>query len=79
MQNVMTVKKYLEEITDPDVKKRALKNLHIERRDDIANSLEHALFTAFLWHKTPEKFDYWKAVHHNVKYPENKMPVPEIK
>lgn len=77
--DAINVKQYLQTIQDKDVQRRALKNLQIERAGDTAKSLEHAIFTAFLWHKTPERFDYWKAIHHNVKYPADLMQVPKIK
>lgn len=74
-----TVKSFLEQIPDKQVRERALKNLQTERAGDMANSLEHAIFVAFLWHRTPETFDYWKAIHHNTRYPDNLITVPKIK
>jgi len=74
-----TVKNWLEQIPQKDIRTRALKNLQVERTNDIAKSLEHAVFVAFLWHRTPEKYNYWAAVHHNIKYPADLMPVPKIK
>lgn len=75
----MTVKHHLDQISDPEVKKRALKNLYKERAGEWANSQEHALFVAFLWNKSPEGLKYWTAVHHNMKYPNDLMPVPAVK
>lgn len=74
----MTVLHHLQLITDDDIRRRALKNLFNERSGDRANSIEHAIFVAFLWHMTPEKFTYWKVVHHNFKNPNDLMPVPVI-
>lgn len=75
----MTVKQQLEKLQDPDIKKRALKNLQIERAGDRCNSAEHAIYMAFYWHNTPEQLSYWQAVHHNLKYPNDLMPLPKIK
>lgn len=73
-----TVKQYLKGLQNPEVKSRALKNLDNEKAADNVHSLEHAIYWAFGWHLSPEGFNYWKAIHHNIKYPDNTMPVPEI-
>lgn len=74
-----TVQQYFSEIADKNIRTRALRNMHVERAGDICKSLEHALFTGFLWHRTPEKYLYWSAVHHNIKHPNDLKTVPKIK
>lgn len=73
------VKQYLQEIPDDNIRTKALKNLQVERANDRANGLAHAIFTAFLWHRTPEKFAYWSAIHHNIRHPHDLKQVPKIK
>lgn len=73
-----TVKQYMETIPDPDIRARALRNMHKERELDQCKSLEHAVFTGMLWHRTPELYEYWAAVHHNIKYPNDLMAVPAV-
>lgn len=71
-----TVKQFLEKIPDEKVRNRALKNLYKERELDQCVSISHAIFTAFLWHRSPELYSYWKAIHHNFNHPGEQMKVP---
>lgn len=66
----MTVKEYLQQIPDEEIRARALKNLDSEKANDQANSLEHAIYWAFRWHRAPEGFSYWKDYHTRLKNPE---------
>lgn len=57
-----TVKQYLEQLPEP-ARSRALENLFHEYADEWSTSLPAALKRAFLWHRSPEKYEYWKQVH----------------
>lgn len=59
-----TVEQYLQEIPGSgDARERAIKNCDSEKKDEWSTSLPAALKRAFLWHKTPEGYDYWQTVY----------------
>jgi hypothetical protein len=62
-----TIKHYLEQIKDPEVRERALRNADNEalKRDDYT-STKNALFGAFIWDDSPEGFDYWNNIYNNI-------------
>ncbi len=74
-----TVKQFLQEIEDREIRRLAKKYVQIEIAGYRAKSMEHALFMAFRWHMTPEGYNYWSAIHHNYRYPDDQMAIPEPK
>lgn len=63
----MTVLQHLQRIPNPEIRQRAINNHWKEYGGEACPSLQDALFRAFLWHKSPEKYDYWKQVHAQLK------------
>jgi hypothetical protein len=58
----MTVKEYLETLPEPE-RSRALRNMDFEKQNDQATGLEHAVWWAFKWHRSPEGYKYWHQIH----------------
>jgi hypothetical protein len=59
----LRIKEYLQLIPEPATREKALKNLYGDYGNEWALSLPKALYRAFLWHRSPEGFDYWQQVH----------------
>jgi hypothetical protein len=58
----MTVKEALGQLKEP-YRSLALKNMNKGIDNHKANSIESALYMAFSWEKSPEKYQYWSEVH----------------
>lgn len=58
-----TVKQYLEEIPQLQVRTRALKNTGAADLREWATDQAAALKHAFVWHRSPEGFGYWCDVY----------------
>ena len=57
-----TIEQWLQEIPDPLIKERALKNMFWEYAQDNAPTLSSALRTAFNFVRSPEGPKYWMEI-----------------
>ncbi len=62
-----TIKQYLQELPDCRTKERALQNMWNDYAGEWSPGLAAAIKRAFLWHRTPEGYEYWKAVHQAIE------------
>lgn len=62
-----TIKQYLEEIPDPEIRDLALKNMYQEYAGEWSTSLPAALKRAFLFCRSAEGYDYWIMVHNSLQ------------
>lgn len=63
---VLSVKNWLELISDQIVKAKALANCGADAanfRDASINSISDALYVAFSWASSPEGGDYWLGIY----------------
>ncbi len=64
----MTILEWLHTIEDVEVRERAVRNYENEMPEEVVEpeSLEDALFGAFVFMDTPEGSDYWHKIAHNI-------------
>lgn len=61
----MTIEQWLQELPEP-VRSQALANMWWERAKDECDTLPNALHNAFLWFRSPERFDYWQSIYNAI-------------
>ncbi len=63
-----TIEQYLQELPNTDgVRDKALKNMYKEYAGEWSTSLLAALERAFLFHQSPEGFQYWRDICDDIK------------
>lgn len=66
-----TVLQWLNELPEGEVKTKALRNMWKDNQHDMRPTLCSALWTAFNWIRSPEGYEYWKAIFDDLKKKEN--------
>lgn len=56
-----TIREWLEELPEP-YRSQAFRNTPCINTDLYAPSLKYAIVRAFVWHKSPEGFEYWEKL-----------------
>lgn len=69
--NVKTIEAWLQELPEP-YRSQALTNMWWEDKNNMYLHLHQALFAAFNWSRSPEKYIFWHDVYVLCRdYPEN--------
>lgn len=58
-----TIKEWIESISDPEVRRKALNNTRQPELSIQKYSLHEAFALAFIWNESPEGEEYWSAVY----------------
>lgn len=62
-----TIMDWLRELKSPEIREKALEWCDPNSTEVKVPSLYDALISAFEWDKTPEGFDYWRAIANNLR------------
>lgn len=57
-----TVREHLQDLPEP-ARSQALANMWWEDAENRYNTLQEALYQAFKWSKSPERYKYWHNIH----------------